>query len=523
MGEGGPERDQGLDDKSGALGKRVFVSSLWMLSIKFIQRGLGLVSTLILARLLVPADFGVVAIIAIVVQFFNTFSNVGSDQYLIQKQTLDDADLHTAFSINVVFKMVLWAILFALAPYVSGYFDRPDLTWPLRVAASALLISAFTSPGVSLLKRELRYRNLLFLSITQKLLSFSVVMVIAFTAPSFWALIAGDLVAAAAFAFGSWFVHPYRARVGLRQFREQAAFSQWIIYRSLFGFVRAQSDTFVVSRHFSIEAIGIFQVAKSLSAMPASDIVAPAIDPLLSAFSRVRDDPADLGFKLRTALLAVSIMILPVCGYMVAFGGTIVETFLGAKWSDAHTVFIAMAPLVFTLAMSRIFESICITLRMLPHLLAYNIASTVFLVVCLLMLVDSDLALFTFQRSMLGVLIVLAFLGYLSQRVPLRPGRLLMLTLPTWSGCALGFVLSRTFDPGDEVAAPWRLLVSAIVYFTCCALTWVVVRVGGLGNAREYESLQSAVFASAAPLVGRLSLLFARIARGARAGGASGR
>lgn len=498
------------------LGHQVFVSSLFMLSIRVVQRGLGLISTLVLARLLVPADFGIVAIVAIVIQFFDLFSNVGSEKYLIQKSTLDQKDIDTAFSINFVFKIVLWLILLGIAPLAAGLFDRPDLVLPLRVAATVLLIGSIASPGIALLKRDLNYKKILKLSIAQKCCSFTVVMAIAFTTRTYWALIIGDLVAVLVFSVGSWLIHPYRPRFGFRTFLKQAAFSQWIIYRSVFGFVRAQVDTYLVSRHFPIDAIGIFHVSKSLSAMPASDIVAPAIDPLLSAFSRVRDDLSDLGFKIRTAILAVIAMVLPVCVFMTAHPDAIIGSFLGDQWTDAHDVLAAMAPLLFTLSISRIFESVCISIGALRQLLVYNVISTVFLLAILVAIISSDLALFTLQRSLLGVFVSLLFLFYLSRRIPINLLRLLALSLPAVMGSGLAYTASRALTPPTNFAEPARLLYATAIFFAVYTCFWMAVRFSRFGERREYDSIESAMLSATKPLQAKYSTY--RAARTAQRG-----
>lgn len=446
------------------LAHRVMVSSTLMLLIRFVQRGLGIVSTLILARLLTPADFGIVAIIAIVIQFFDLVSTAGSEPYLIQKRTLDERDLATAWTVNLAFKAILWLVLMLCAPWVAEYYDRPDLALPVRVASLVLLINGLVSPGLALLKRELKYRKILHLSIWQKVISFTVVMLVVLHTPSYWALIFGDIVSALVMTIGSFLVYPYRPSATLARVGEQVRFSQWIFLRNVLGFVRAQIDTLLVTKNFAMADVGIFHVSKSLSAMPAKDIVAPAVEPLLSAFARVRDDRADLAFKVRVSVCFVVFLIMPVCTYIAFFPDSIIDVFLGDQWTGAYAVLANMTPLLLTLSISRVFESICIAIERLRDLFVYNVLSTLFLTLCLLTLVDRSLESFVLLRSLLGLFVTLAFLAYLSTLLDIRLRRLSLLCAPiVLSALAAGF--STAALSAGQPTGFVKLVVTSALYF----------------------------------------------------------
>ena len=480
------------------LAHRVMVSSALMLLIRFVQRGLGVISTLILARLLTPADFGIVAIIAVVIQFFDLMSTAGSEPYLIQKRSLEDGDLATAWTVNLLFKGGLWLILVLSAPWVAGYYDRPELVEPVRVASLVLLINGLASPGIAVLKRELQYRKILHLSIWQKVFSFSIVMAIVLHTPSYWALIFGDIASAVVMTLGSFLIHPYRPRPMLTNFREQLGFSQWIFLRNVLGFVRSQVDTLLVTKNFAMADVGIFHVAKSLSAMPAKDIVAPAVEPLLSAFSRVRDDRADLVFKVRVSICFVTFLIMPVCVYIALFPDSIVDVFLGDQWTGAYLVLANMTPLLLTLSISRVFESICIAIERLRDLFLYNILSTLFLTVCLILLVDRSLESFVLIRSLLGLLVTLLFLCYLSFLLSIGLRRLSALCLPIVSSAVAAGLLAST------ASAAWRpgfgkLLFTTALHFAVYGLLMVLCYALLLRRVDEYQRVVNLLLGAVPP------------------------
>ena len=124
---------------------KVLKSAGLLFGIQVVQRGLGIISTLILARLLAPEHFGIVALVTIALQFFELLVETGNRQYIVQKETLDDEDLDTAWSMDLLIKSTLAALVIASSPALARWFDEPALTAALAVAALALGYFDFTT------------------------------------------------------------------------------------------------------------------------------------------------------------------------------------------------------------------------------------------------------------------------------------------------------------------------------------------------------------------------------------------
>ena len=146
-----------------ALGKKIVSSSLLMMSVRMIQRSLGLISTLILARLLLPEDFGIVAISAILLRFATVLSNSGIQQYIPQKDDIDDEDLNTAWSIDLSLKFVLWMFLIFGAPLVGWFYDNNEVVTVIQVVSIVVFLRALQNPGLHLLRRNLTYSSIFWL------------------------------------------------------------------------------------------------------------------------------------------------------------------------------------------------------------------------------------------------------------------------------------------------------------------------------------------------------------------------
>ena len=110
-----------------SLSSQVLSSSFLLLIIRLIQRSIGLISTLILARVLTPNDFGIVAISVLVVHFCDALSATGSQQYIVQKTDVDSDDVNSAWTIDIIMKLALWIILVLAVPLISSFYDRPEI------------------------------------------------------------------------------------------------------------------------------------------------------------------------------------------------------------------------------------------------------------------------------------------------------------------------------------------------------------------------------------------------------------
>ena len=386
-----------------ALGQKIVSSSLLLISVKMIQRSLGLISTLILARLLMPEDFGVVAIAAIMLQFATVLSNSGIQQYIPQKDNIDDDDVNTAWSIDLSMKFILWMLLLLGAPLVGWFYDNTEIVGAIQVVSIVVFLRALQNPGLHLLRRNLTYGSIFWLFSWQKLFSFIFVITIAFITHSYWAIIIGDIVSALVGIAGSYMLHPYRPKFSLKKKFEQLAFTKWMFARGILGFFRAQLDNLMVSKLFSIGELGTYSVIRGISVLPATDIIAPSVEPLLAAFSRVRHDMSALDHQLRTSLLMVFLLIMPVCAVLASYSDAIVFTLLGEKWKDQGPLLANLTILLFTFSLGSILGNLYIAMGKVKLIFFYNLLSLTFIFSMLLILSSNDLAEFALLRGVLGL------------------------------------------------------------------------------------------------------------------------
>lgn len=395
------------------LAKKVLQSSSLLIASKMLQRLIGLVSIMILARLLTPGDFAIVALTAIIIYFFDMLSNVGTEQYIIQKDRVNSKDLNTAWTIDLISKCAIWLILIVSAGFISEYFEQPQLQSAIYVMSILLPLNALKNPGTFLLKSELKYKKLFWLSLIQKLISFTVVITIAFLSPSFWALIIADLVASVIFLIGSYQIHSFRPSFSLANSGEQWLFSKWLLLKGIVGYIRSQIDTLIVSKLFSPNILGQYYMARNIAMLPNHNILAPAIEPLLAAFKTERYNKEQLALQVRMSLSIVLLVATPIAFFIWHFPQYIIDTLLGEQWANSYSLLSSMAPLFFYFPFLLVLEHVMLVQKKLITLLFFDISSLIIVTFGLLYLLFNSVEELAFFRGVFGIATCFLLLLYI--------------------------------------------------------------------------------------------------------------
>lgn len=436
----------------------VLKSSGFLLAIQFLQRTLGIVSTLILARLLAPEHFGIVALVTIALQFFELLVETGNQQYIIQKDRVDDDDLNTAWTLDILMKSGIAVLIVLASPVIARYFETPALTPALAVASLALPIRALKTPELMMLARNLDYRPVFWLNLWQKGVAFVCVVTIALVHASHWAIIIGNLISAAILAAGSYRVCAFRPRVSLKRVGRQWHFSRWLLMRGLVGFTRSQIDNLMVSKLFGSSSLGGYNLVRELSILPAVSVIIPVSEPLLAAIAKGRNDTAIQAYRIRFSLALMTSVLLPITVFMSLYPVPIVTLLLGERWSVYAPLLRPFALFFFTFCVFALISDAVIALGRVKALFIFDVSSTLIIFACLLALGTDSLATMAWVRGVLAILTTLALLAILQAWIQVGVWRLLWLCLPSTAGCLAGGSLAMQLPAAS--AHPWMDLLA---------------------------------------------------------------
>ncbi|MCF6339026.1 MAG: lipopolysaccharide biosynthesis protein [Gammaproteobacteria bacterium] len=333
------------------LNKKMAKGAGWMVLFKFSQRGLGLISTVILARLLVPEDFGLVAIAMAIFAALEIMGAFSFDLALIQNQKASRQHYDTAWTFNVLYAIFASIALFLLANPAAAFFGEPNLAGIMHFLALATLIQGFENIGIVAFRKELNFRKEFKFLLIQKIVSFLVTISLAFIFKNYWALIAGIITSKLAGLVISYMMHPYRPRFSLAKASELFHFSKWMLINNILIFVNIRGIDFVVGKMAGTQALGIYSVSYEISNLPTSELVFPITRAVFPGYAKMSNDIVMLKKGFLDVFSLVALFTVPIGTGITILADPLVQVFLGEKWLDS-------IPLIQALAIAGIFRAL---------------------------------------------------------------------------------------------------------------------------------------------------------------------
>jgi lipopolysaccharide exporter len=338
------------------LSKRVIRGGVWVFALRTINRGLRFIRTIILARLLLPEDFGLLGVAMLSISVLEAFSQTGFQTALIQKKDNVESYLDTAWSVSVIRGIVLFLILFFAAPTAAYFFRSDQITGIVRVIAISTLLSGFRNIGMVFFQKDLRFNKIFPYELSATVVDLGVAITLAFILRNVWALVWAGLCTSLVRLIMSYIVQEYRPHFTFNNsaFRGLFGFSKWIVGSSILVFVITHGDDIFVGKIIGISALGLYQMAYLISNLPATEITHVISQVTFPAYSKLQDN----SIKLRDAYLKVLhitafISIAAAIG-IFTFSSDFTQIFLGERW-------IPIVPIINILVFAGLVRSVAAT------------------------------------------------------------------------------------------------------------------------------------------------------------------
>lgn len=326
-----PEQIQDSRQAAGHLGR----GAAWMVAMRWAVRLVGVVSTIILARLLAPDDFGVMAIAMLVVAFIEVLAESGQHGAII-RHSEDTPDLYNAaWTLSVLQGVALAALILLAAPAATVLFDAPKAQAVVAFLALRPLLLGFVNIGVVAYLKELNFRREFQFRVLEKAVTFVVTITLAFTLRNHWALAIGVVSGAAVQVGLSYWLHPFRPRFSFARVGELMSYSLHVLAQSILWFGWRRSDEFVVASVTGTGAMGNYVVAGNLATAPIEELVLPAVRALHPVYARLSGRIEELRQTYLLVFQTVVTVVLPAAVGLALIASALVPVLLGEQWHDA--------------------------------------------------------------------------------------------------------------------------------------------------------------------------------------------
>jgi len=318
--------------------REVFAGTLWVVAARWGMRGIGLISTVVLARLLAPHDFGVVALAVLVLGAIEVFSYTGMVTYIIRHPNPQRSHFDTVFTLQVIIGCVLAVVVFFAAPYGAAFFKEPETEAVIRWLAIRPILYGLENPGVIWFRKNMRFSKDFEFMVVNKLASFVITIGAAVLFRSYWALVTGILVGGAIGVAQTYRMHPFRPRLSLAEVGVVWRFSSWMLVANLMDFFNTRLDEIIIGRLRSTTEMGYYNVGADIAATPVQELIYPMTRVWEPAFAKLAADPESLERTYRWVISAVAIVAFSVSIGLALVAHDFALIVLGEKWLPAVPV-----------------------------------------------------------------------------------------------------------------------------------------------------------------------------------------
>lgn len=306
----------------------------WTASVRMLSQAITWAITLVVVRLLTPADYGLLAMATVVITFLAVFSELGLGPALVQKADLDERTLRQTFGIVLVLNITLAAVLALGAPLIGAFFAEPRVVPVVRVLALQFIIGAFdVIPNVQL-QRRMEYRKRSLLDLSGAIVASVTTLAMALAGAGVWSLVVGAIVGQTWRTIGINFLSPFLhwPELSLKGMRSLLTFGGQLTAAGIFGTFFSQIDVMICAKLLGNEVLGFYSVALHIASLPSQKIAGLVNQVAFPTFSRMQHDLRNVGENVLLGSRMLSFFAFPVLWGMSSIAPEIVVVILGPKW-----------------------------------------------------------------------------------------------------------------------------------------------------------------------------------------------
>ena len=307
----------------------------WMVSLKVVERCIGLVSMVVLARILIPADYGLMSMAWSIIQVLEVMGTFRFYLAIIQIKKADRRHYDTAWTYTVIVAIVTCLLLVLLAIPSSLFYNDYRLEYIMYVLAIGTFFQGFENVGVVAFQKEINLRLEFIFQITKKIILFIVTIGCAVVYRNYWALVVGTVASKVLGVAFSYFIHPYRPKFSLGGRKELFNFSKWMLLNNIMIFINNRSVDFILGKMAGAAALGTYSMSSEIANLPTTELVWPIGRALFPGFVKLVHDMELFRKSFLNSLGLIITFALPAGIGIGVLSEQLIYVVLGEKWAGA--------------------------------------------------------------------------------------------------------------------------------------------------------------------------------------------
>lgn len=298
-------------------------------------------STIVLARLLTPQDFGLIAMVTVITGFVAMFKDMGLSMATVQKAEINHAQISTLFWINVVLSLFMMLVTATLAPVIALFYGEPRLTWITLALASTFIFGGFTVQHQALLRRQMHFGTLALIQIISMVVGIITAIIAALYGAGYWSLVLMQLATAITIAIGVWVGCDWRPGLPKRGtgVRSMLAFGGNLTGFNFMNYFARNLDHVLIGRFWGPGQLGLYSKAYGLLLLPLQQITGPITAVAIPSLSRLQNDAERYLKYYLKAISLIAFLTMPGVMFLIIMSDEIIGLVLGQQWTGASRIF----------------------------------------------------------------------------------------------------------------------------------------------------------------------------------------
>lgn len=310
---------------------------MWRMGEGVIAQGMTFVVGMVLARLLSPTEFGLVALSTLFLAVVNVFADCGLGQALIQKKNTDELDSNTVFYAGLGVVAVLYVLVFMFAPLVADLFGQPPVANLIRVAALTMFLSSYNSVQTAEISRNLDFKKFFYIGIVCSGVSGIIGLCLAFAGYGVWALIAQSMSYTITRTIMlnriiRWIPKP---QFSFERFRGLFSYGVNLMVAGVIGMIFNQMKGFLIGLRYQPADLSYYNRGESMPSILCNNINGTINQIMLPALSKLQDEPMAMKAGIRRSMMLSSYVLVPMMFGLVAVAKNVIVILFSDKWLPA--------------------------------------------------------------------------------------------------------------------------------------------------------------------------------------------
>jgi len=313
--------------------------ALWMVGMRWSLRLIGLLNTLIIARLLTPDDFGVSTMAWIVVEFLMMLAETNVDIGVLRNNKFTRDYLDSAWTVKIISGVVIFVVLMAIAPLTELYYEDHRVPLVIQIVSLRALIMGFENIGIAEFRHKMEFAKEFRYWMLRRMLMLGFGLGLAFALGNYMALALAAPVSGALTVALSFLMSSYRPRISFVKWRELWRFSQWQLLSNATRYVNGRADQFVVGGIGDAADTGHYYVASDIAGMPTREVIGPMGRAFLPVLAKIVGQPGELRQAWDVILQFTALIAFPAGVGMALIADDTILVLLGPQWINSTFFF----------------------------------------------------------------------------------------------------------------------------------------------------------------------------------------